>query len=87
MIEALATGTPVAGLPVPGPLDVIGANGRGRLGRPVGAVDRDLGAAIARALTVRREDCAAEARTHDWRTCTDQFLDGLSLREELRLAA
>ena len=32
MIEALACGVPVAGYPVPGPLDIIGAEGRGVFG-------------------------------------------------------
>ena len=32
MIEALACGVPVAGYPVPGPLDIIGANGLGPVG-------------------------------------------------------
>jgi glycosyltransferase involved in cell wall biosynthesis len=45
MIEALASGVPVAGYRVPGPLDIIGPNGRGasdELLHPVGAVADDL---------------------------------------------
>jgi glycosyltransferase involved in cell wall biosynthesis len=83
MIEALASGTPVAGFPVPGPLDIVGAQGRGRTsGRGViGALDKDLTRAIGRALTARPDDCLAEARDYSWRNCTAQFLNGLECRE------
>ncbi|WP_174274969.1 glycosyltransferase family 4 protein [Sphingomonas bacterium] len=80
MIEALASGLPVAAFPVPGPLDVLGAKGRGRDdGSPViGALDADLPAAIDRALAARRADCVAEGRRYSWDASTDQFLDGLA---------
>ncbi len=80
MIEALASGTPVAGFPVAGPLDVVGRNGRGpqeRLIAPVGATHADLAIATERALACSRDAVAAYGRSFDWDCCTDQFLDAL----------
>ena len=81
MIEALASGLPVAGFPVPGPLDVVGADGRGTQAgwsRPVGAVASRIEDAIAAALACDKADCAAYARYFDWDACVDQFLDALA---------
>ncbi|WP_417449349.1 glycosyltransferase family 4 protein [Kordiimonas sp.] len=85
MIEALACGTPVAAYPVQGPLDVVGLDGTGPLPawhKPIAALDTDLDVAIRRALTLRRDDCAAFALTYDWDTVTDQFLHALCIRQE-----
>ena len=78
-IEALACGVPVAAYPVPGPLDIVGTEGRGahRGSRRIGALDEDLENAIRRALTADRAAAAAEARNYSWDHCTDLFLDGL----------
>ena len=65
MIEALASGTPVAAYPVPGPLDV--------LSERTGAMDERLDHAIARALTLDRRDCAAAARAFSWVESAGQF--------------
>jgi glycosyltransferase involved in cell wall biosynthesis len=83
MIEALASGLPVAGYPVPGPLDVIGLDGRGRGGSPIGVLDADLAQAIERALLLRRSACTAEGRLYGWTACTNQFLAGLAVRAPL----
>ena len=79
-IEALACGVPVAAYPVPGPLDIVGSDGRGVHGgaRRIGALDEDLGNAIRRALTADRTAAAAEARNYAWDHCTDLFEDGLA---------
>ena len=77
MIEALASGVPVAAFPVPGPLDIVGLDGRGAGGAPIGALDTDLAAAIRRAGDARREDCVAEAARYTWERCTGQFFAGL----------
>jgi glycosyltransferase involved in cell wall biosynthesis len=84
MIEALATGTPVAAFPVHGPLDIIG-----EARATVGALDEDLGNAIRKALTARPIDCMREGRRYSWDACTDQFVAGLQVRarEQLRAAA
>jgi glycosyltransferase involved in cell wall biosynthesis len=76
IIEALASGVPVAAYPVAGPLDIIGDEGRGPgadLARPVGALDSDLETAIKRALVCDRHAAAEYGRSFSWRNCTDQF--------------
>ncbi|MEH3159048.1 MAG: glycosyltransferase family 1 protein [Sphingomonas taxi] len=70
MIEALACGTPVAALPAPGPVDVLDA--------AVGAINADLDAAIAAALTRDRAACAAYAARFTWAASARQFLDSLA---------
>ena len=82
MIEALATGTPVAAFPVPGPLDIVGD-----AAATVGALDEDLGNAIAKALTARPSNCVREGRRYSWDACTDQFVAGLQVRVPLELRA
>lgn len=72
MIEALASGVPVAAYPVEGPIDVI-PNGQG-----VGHLSENLEEAIRVALqTGSAEACRRMALRYNWRTCTEQFLDGL----------
>lgn len=91
-IEALACGLPIAAYPVPGPLDIVGLNGRGRHGGkwPIGALDEDLGRAIERALRADRSAAVREAEHYSWDRCTDRFLTGLAAKvqpAELRRAA
>lgn len=80
MIEALASGLPVAAFPVPGPIDILGADGRGMNGAQIGALDHRLEQAIARALACSGADCVAEAQRYSWQQCTDQFIAGLAIR-------
>ncbi len=91
MIEALACGVPVAGYPVPGPLDIIGANGCGafdQLAKPVGAVDESLETSIVRALACDRQGIAPFGASFTWDNAADQFLGALSsAREVVREAA
>jgi glycosyltransferase involved in cell wall biosynthesis len=70
LLEALASGVPVAAFPVPGPLDVLGEH-------PVGALDQDLGAACARARLIRSADCRAYALRFRWRRCAEELRDFL----------
>jgi glycosyltransferase involved in cell wall biosynthesis len=67
LLEALACGLPVAALPAPGPLDVIGGSG-------AGALDPDLGKAVMKALTIPREICRAHALRFTWHASVEQFL-------------
>jgi glycosyltransferase involved in cell wall biosynthesis len=70
MLEALASGLPVAAYPVPGPLDVIDSSG-------AGVLDQDLGRAAVAALQVSRERCREHAMSFTWAACAQQFLDRL----------
>ncbi|WP_137180007.1 glycosyltransferase family 1 protein [Roseomonas sp. AR75] len=70
LLEALASGTPVAAFPVTGPLDVIGEAG-------VGALDEDLRAACLRALGADRAACRAHAERYSWDACARRFRDSL----------
>jgi glycosyltransferase involved in cell wall biosynthesis len=75
MIEALASGTPVAAYPVTGPIDV--------LTDKVGAMDERLDLAVAQALTRDRRACAAYGRRFTWARSAHEFLGSLHrLREE-----
>jgi len=67
MLEAMATGTPVAAYPVTGPRDVVveGING---------ALDEDLGQAVARALRVNRASCRAFAERSSWSAVADRLI-------------
>jgi glycosyltransferase involved in cell wall biosynthesis len=79
-IEALACGVPVAAFPVPGPLDIIGLDGRGmhRGKRRIGALDEDLSKAVERALKASRDAAVAEALNYSWEACSRRFFDGLA---------
>ena len=70
LLEALASGVPVAAYPVPGPLDVIGNSG-------AGVLDEDLGRAALAALDIPRERCRAHALRYTWAASADQFVDNL----------
>ena len=71
MLEAMACGTPVAAYPVTGPIDVITPR--------TGALDEDLGTAVAAALDVDRGACRAEALRYDWQVIADRFLDTVAI--------
>ena len=79
-IEALACGLPVAGYPVAGPIDIVGADGRGMHGgtKRIGAVDEDLRTAVKLALKADRAAAAVEALNYSWEACTERFLAGLA---------
>lgn len=79
LIEALASGTPVAAYPVQGPLDVIGD-------APVGRLDDDLKTACLAALQADPDMCRAYAMNFSWEACGQQFLSNLSLESEKKEA-
>ncbi|GAK34358.1 GDP-mannose-dependent alpha-mannosyltransferase [alpha proteobacterium Q-1] len=86
MLEALASGVPVAAFPVEGPLDVIGADGRGVIPDYhvlIGGLDDDLRTAISRALTARPEDCRRYAEAFSWQASAHQFLSHLYVPAEM----
>jgi glycosyltransferase involved in cell wall biosynthesis len=71
IIEAMATGTPVAAYPVSGPVDIIP-------GSKAGVLDDDLKAACLQALTLSREDARAHAENYSWDAATDIFFNHLT---------
>ena len=84
ILEALACGTPVAGYPVQGPLDIIGVECLGpnrELKRPIGSLNEDLSQAIQDALRLDRADAAHYGATFCWDACTGQFLNGITRTE------
>jgi glycosyltransferase involved in cell wall biosynthesis len=70
MIEALASGTPVAAYPVAGPLDIVTDE--------VGCLDQSLEEAIAGALACDRATCAAHGARFTWEASAQQFLASLA---------
>lgn len=70
MLEALASGVPVAAFPVNGPLDVIVSDKVGRL-------DENLQKAVSEALQLDSQDCRNYAVNYSWAKCTEQFLNNL----------
>lgn len=86
LIEALACGLPIAAFPVPGPLDVIGPDGRGPDGTwpaQVGMLDENLTFAIQRALRLDPLAAAVYGAGFGWERATDQFeaaLNGALIR-------
>jgi glycosyltransferase involved in cell wall biosynthesis len=68
LLEALASGLPVAAFPVTGPLDVFGDSG-------AGCMSEDLHDAVERALLVPPDLCRAHALKFTWNDATQQFLD------------
>ncbi len=72
VLEALASGLPVAAYPVTGPKDILGESPV-----PVGALDEDLRKACIAALEVDRANCRPFAETYSWRACAERFMDNL----------
>jgi glycosyltransferase involved in cell wall biosynthesis len=72
ILEALASGVPVAAYPVQGPLDVVD-------GAPVAVLDEDLEKACKAALAIPRTACRDYALTRSWSACTRQFLSNLAV--------
>ena len=73
ILEALASGVPVAAYPVTGPADILGDH------PTAGAVDKDLRSACLRALSCSREAARKLALTYSWEAATQQFLDNVRI--------
>ena len=71
MLEALASGVPVAAFPVAGPRDVIGSS-------EVGVLNNDLRMACLAALRVSPDDCVAFARRHSWDSAARIFVENIA---------
>jgi len=77
IIEALASGTPVAAFPVTGPIDIVGD----RIG---GVVSEDLRQAALDALPIGRETARQKALLYTWPECASQFLAVVKAARESR---
>jgi glycosyltransferase involved in cell wall biosynthesis len=71
LLEALASGLPVAAFPVTGPRDVIG-------NAPVGALNDDLRAACLSALQISPQVCLEFAAKHTWEASARAFIENIS---------
>jgi glycosyltransferase involved in cell wall biosynthesis len=83
MVEALACGVPVAGFPVPGPLDVVGNR------NAIGCLDKDLSTAMREALNCDRAMAETYGASFSWEKCTDQFEAALAeacVKDQLAIA-
>jgi glycosyltransferase involved in cell wall biosynthesis len=70
MLEALASGLPVAAYPVTGPLDVI-------TDPRVGCLDNNLHRAVETALSLSRRTCREFATQFSWLASAQQFMNNL----------
>ncbi len=70
ILEAMGAGTPVAGYPAPGPIDIIPGSG-------AGFVDEDLRKACLDCLTLDREAVRAYALKFTWRASAEEFFRNL----------
>jgi glycosyltransferase involved in cell wall biosynthesis len=70
LLEALASGLPVAAFPVTGPRDVIGS-------APVGVLNDDLRMACLAAMTIPRQACLAFAAKHTWEASARAFVENI----------
>lgn len=71
ILEALASGVPVAAYPVTGPLDIIGEDNE------VGALDNDLRTACLAALSASRQKARELALQYSWEAATTQFINNI----------
>jgi glycosyltransferase involved in cell wall biosynthesis len=71
LLEALASGLPVAAFPVTGPRDVIGA-------APVGVLNDDLRAACLSALDISPQACVAFGARHSWEASALAFIENIA---------
>jgi glycosyltransferase involved in cell wall biosynthesis len=79
MIEALASGLPVAAFPVPGPIDVVGPG--------ASVLSEDLRAACLEALTIPRESAREYSLRYTWKESARQFLENIELSRPKRVGS
>jgi glycosyltransferase involved in cell wall biosynthesis len=74
LLEALASGLPIAAFPVAGPRDVIGS-------AAVGVLSEDLREACLSALGISRQACVEFAARHTWEASARAFIEQMPLIE------
>ena len=72
LLEALASGVPVAAFPVAGPRDVLGS-------AAVGALNDDLRQACLAALQISPQDCLDFAARHTWAASARTFIEHMAV--------
>lgn len=77
LLEAMASGLPVAAYPVTGPKDVLG-----EASEPVGVLDEDLRTACLKALEISPRAARDFALRYTWRECARQFLDNVLIAHD-----
>ena len=78
LIEAMASGVPVAAFPAPGPIDVVGHG--------AGVLEEDLSTTCLKALTLPREQARKHSLRFTWKESARQFLDNIeTTRSDRRL--
>ncbi len=80
LLEALASGVPVAAYPVMGPADVF-ADGIG------GVLSDDLRVAALDALGLSRDEARVKAMRFSWRACAEKFMELVREPAQARIAA
>ena len=68
ILEALASGTPIAAYPVTGPIDVL-------TDEKINTLDNDLLQSVKKALKVKRVDCRNFTLKLTWDKCVNEFLE------------
>ena len=79
LLEALASGLPVAAYPVSGPIDVIGSSG-------TGVLHENLRQAALNALAIDPALCRARALQFSWDESVAQFLDNIQAIDKAKAA-
>ncbi len=74
ILEAMASGTPVAAYPAPGPIDIIPGSGAGAL---AASATEGLKEACLEALALDRKGVRAFAETFSWKACAEDFVRNL----------
>ncbi len=77
IVEALASGLPVAAFPVMGPIDILD-------GTPAGVLSEDLRAAALAAAEIDRAHATALAATFRWERSARQFLEAIEQVQAIR---
>ena len=77
VLEALASGVPVAAYPVQGPGDLINDSS-------IGILDDDLRRAALKCLQLKADDCRRHALRFSWENCARQFVSNLTLLDKGR---
>jgi glycosyltransferase involved in cell wall biosynthesis len=77
LLEALASGLPIAAFPVTGPMDVVGSSG-------CGILKADLQEAALEALDIPKDRCRIYGETFTWQESARQFFSNIAIAHATR---